>query len=174
MVSDDIRDDLAAAERTFEESPVTIEAGLDVTDPELVQLRRACRLLAAGSHLRERGYYTVVIESSFVAIGRSIQFRLIHDGAMAPEEIISSPGGSTSEVPRPASTTTGSVTNSPICGATTGRRRIIDSESRLKSRPKRCTASPPTFTTISSRRVESNTNASATRDLGRPIETRSR
>ncbi len=90
MVSNDIRDDLAAAERTFEESPVTIEDGLDVDDPELVQLRRACRLLAAGSYLLERGYYTVVIESSFVAIERTIQFRLIHDGAMAPEEIISS------------------------------------------------------------------------------------
>ena len=90
MVSNDIRDDLAAAEGTFEESPVTIEDGLDVDDPELVQLRRACRLLAAGSFLLERGYYTVVIESSFVAIERTIQFRLIHDGAMAPEEIISS------------------------------------------------------------------------------------
>ncbi len=60
MVNEGIRDDLAAAERTFEQSPVTIEKGLDVDDPELVQLRRACRLLAAGSHLLERGYYTVV------------------------------------------------------------------------------------------------------------------
>ncbi|WP_265110863.1 hypothetical protein [Halosolutus halophilus] len=31
-----------------------------------------------------------MIESAFVAIERTIQFRLIHDGAMAPEEIISS------------------------------------------------------------------------------------
>jgi len=50
MVNDDIRNDLAAAERTFEESPVTIEDGLDVDEPELVQLRRECRLIAAGSH----------------------------------------------------------------------------------------------------------------------------
>lgn len=90
MVNNDIRDDLAAAERTFEESPVTIEEGLDVDKPELIQLRRACRLLAAGSTLLESGYYTVVIESSFVAIERTIQFRLIYDGAMAPEEVISS------------------------------------------------------------------------------------
>ncbi len=62
MVNDDIRDDLADAERTFEESPVTIEDGLDVDEPELVQLRRACRLIAAGTYLLERGYYTVVIE----------------------------------------------------------------------------------------------------------------
>ncbi|MFC6731000.1 MULTISPECIES: hypothetical protein [unclassified Haladaptatus] len=89
MVNDDIRERLAAAERRFEESPVTIEHGLNVSDPELVQLRRACRLLAAGLQLLDRGYYTVVIESSFVAIERTIQFRLIHDGAMAPEEMIS-------------------------------------------------------------------------------------
>ena len=90
MVNDDIREALAAAERTFEASPVTIEAGLDVDDPELIQLRRACRLLAAGSTLLEGGYYTVVIESSFVAIERTIQFRLIHDGALEPEEVLSS------------------------------------------------------------------------------------
>ncbi|WP_254863261.1 hypothetical protein [Halovivax gelatinilyticus] len=90
MVNNAIRDDLVAAERTFERSPVTIEEGLDVEDPELVQLRRACRLLAAGSSLLEQGYYTVVIEPSFVATERTIQFRLIHDGAMAPEEVISS------------------------------------------------------------------------------------
>ena len=90
MESEEIRDDLEAAERTFERQPGTIETGLDVDDPELVQLRRACRLLSAGSFLLERGYYTVVIESSFVAIERSVQFRLIHDGAMAAEEIISS------------------------------------------------------------------------------------
>ena len=62
MVNDDLRDDLAAAERTFEASPVTIEDGLDVDEAELVQLRRACRLLAAGSYLLDRDYYTVVID----------------------------------------------------------------------------------------------------------------
>ena len=36
MVNDDIREALSAAERTFEESPVTIEASLDVDDPELI------------------------------------------------------------------------------------------------------------------------------------------
>ncbi len=34
MVNEEIRDDLAAAERTFEDSPVTIEEGLNVDDPE--------------------------------------------------------------------------------------------------------------------------------------------
>lgn len=37
----------------------------------------------------DRGYYTVVVESSFVAIERTIQFRLVHDGAMEPEQVVS-------------------------------------------------------------------------------------
>lgn len=90
MKNSDVIDALAAAERSFEQSPDTIEEGLDVDEAELVQLRRGCRLLAAASRLREEGYYTVVIESSFVAIERTIQFRLIHDGAMAASEVISS------------------------------------------------------------------------------------
>ena len=81
---------LDAADRSFEQSPVQIEEGLDVEDAELVQLRRACRLLAAASRLLKEGYYTVVIESSFVAIERTIQFRLIYDGAMSASEVISS------------------------------------------------------------------------------------
>ena len=46
--------------------------------------------MEVGSNLLDRGYYTVVIESAFVAIERTIQFRLIHDGAMSPSEVISS------------------------------------------------------------------------------------
>jgi hypothetical protein len=90
MENDDVTDALAAAERSFEQSPERVEEGLDVDEAELVQLRRACRLRAAASLLLDRGYYTVVIESSFVAIERTIQFRLIHDGAMEPSEVISS------------------------------------------------------------------------------------
>lgn len=90
MESNDVLAALDAAERSFQRSPDTIEEGLDVDDAELVQLHRACRLLAAATRLRDDGYYTVVIESSFVAIERTIQFRLIHDGAMAGSEVISS------------------------------------------------------------------------------------
>ena len=60
-MNDDIQDRLKEAERTFEGSPGTIEKGLDVDDAELVQLRRACRLLEVGSNLLDQGYYTVVI-----------------------------------------------------------------------------------------------------------------
>lgn len=90
MENSDVADALEAAERSFERTPDNVETGLDVDDAELVQLRRACRLLAAASRLLENGYYTVVIESSFVAIERTIQFRLIHDDAMTPAEVISS------------------------------------------------------------------------------------
>lgn len=90
MENSDVLDALVEAERSFERAPEEIEVGLDVEDAELVQLRRACRLLAAASLLLDRGYYTVVIESSFVAIERTIQFRLVHDGAMSESEVISS------------------------------------------------------------------------------------
>lgn len=90
MENRDVIDALEAAEQSFEHMPETIEEGLDVDDGELVQLRRACRLLAAASLLLDRGYYTVVIESSFVAMERTIQFRLIHDDAMEASEVISS------------------------------------------------------------------------------------
>lgn len=90
MENREVVDALDTAERSFEDPPRNIEEGLDVEDANLVQLRRACRLLAAASRLLEDGFYTVVIESSFVAIERTIQFRLIHDGAMAASEVISS------------------------------------------------------------------------------------
>lgn len=90
MENSNVVDALDAAERSFEQSPENIETGLDVEEAELVQLRRACRLLAAASRLLNDGYYTVVIESSFVTIERTVQFRLIHDGAMEASEVISS------------------------------------------------------------------------------------
>ncbi|NHN65898.1 hypothetical protein G9463_22005 [Haloarcula sp. JP-Z28] len=90
MENESVLNALAAAERSFEQTPQNVEDGLDVDEAELVQLRRACRLLAAASRLLDDGYYTVVIESSFVAIERTIQFRLIHDDAMDASEVISS------------------------------------------------------------------------------------
>ena len=55
MVNDEIREKLVAAERTFEGAPGTVEDGLNVDDAELVQLRRACRLLEVGSNPLEMG-----------------------------------------------------------------------------------------------------------------------
>ena len=164
MVNDELRADLDAAERAFETTPDVIEDGLDVDDPELVQLRRACRLLAAGSLLLDRGYYTVVIESAFVAIERTIQFRLIHDGAMGPEQVISNHNRLYQRGPRPAYSTTPSASDSLTSGTRTGRKPTTGSGSQRKNRPRRCTNSPPVSTTTWFRRAGLNTNVSAGRD----------
>lgn len=66
----------------------TAESDLNVSDASLVQLRKACRLLEAARTLREQnGYYTVVIEASFVAVERSIQFYLLHRGYASAEDL---------------------------------------------------------------------------------------
>jgi len=80
-------------QRAFDEPPEHIETGLDVEDAALLQLRKACRLLAGSDHLLDAGYYTLVIEASFVAIERSIEFRLIERGEMDPRNL---PGSHTS------------------------------------------------------------------------------
>ncbi|WP_233255145.1 hypothetical protein [Halopenitus persicus] len=149
-MNDDIRDQLVDAERTFEGSPGTIEEGLDVDDAELVQLRRACRLLDVGANLLEQGYYTVVIESAFVAIERTIQFRLIYDGAMSPRRSSVATDGSTSVAPRSASMTTRSGTTSPSCGPGTERRPTTGLASQRRSKLRRCTSLPTTSTGTSS------------------------
>jgi hypothetical protein len=77
-------DDVQAA---FDRRPAKIESGLDVDDAALLQLRKACRLLAGAASLRDAGYYTLVIESSFVAIERTVEFRLLERGTMRPDDL---------------------------------------------------------------------------------------
>ncbi|WP_181687263.1 hypothetical protein [Halorhabdus salina] len=80
---------LTDAENAFQDTRGhTAESGLAVTDSALVQLRKACRLLEAARTLRERnGYYTVVIEASFVAVERSLQFYLLDRGHVSAEDL---------------------------------------------------------------------------------------
>ena len=55
----------------------------------MLQLRKACRLLEAGKHLKaENGYYTVIIETSFAAIERTLKFYLIYHDFLDPEEYV--------------------------------------------------------------------------------------
>jgi hypothetical protein len=54
-------DDVQAA---FDRHPTDIETGLDVDDAALLQLRKACRLLAGAEELRDASYDTVPIFSS--------------------------------------------------------------------------------------------------------------
>lgn len=71
----------------FDRRPTDIEPGLDVDDAALLQLRKACRLLAGAEALRDAAYYTLVIEASFVAIERTVEFRLLERGTMQPDDL---------------------------------------------------------------------------------------
>ncbi|MFC7135376.1 MULTISPECIES: hypothetical protein [Salinibaculum] len=85
-----VEDALTDAQQAFEREPAHKESGLDVDDDALLQLRKACRLLDAARFLRtQNGYYTVVIETSFIAIERSIHFYLLHATGMDSTEFVS-------------------------------------------------------------------------------------
>ena len=84
-----IADVLDEAQTLFERPGDGLEAGLDVDEPTLLQLRKACRLIDAANFLREQdGYYTVVVETSFAAIERTIQFYLLDTGLLHEDEYI--------------------------------------------------------------------------------------
>jgi hypothetical protein len=72
---------------SFDRRPTEIESGLDVEDAALLQLRKACRLLAGAESLRSDGYYTLVVEASFVAIERTVEFRLLDRGTTEPDDL---------------------------------------------------------------------------------------
>lgn len=78
---------LTDAQAAFDGRPAEIEPDLDVEDAALLQLRKACRLLDGAKTLREAEYYTLVIETSFVAIERTVEFRLLERGTMQPGDL---------------------------------------------------------------------------------------
>jgi len=82
MTSNELEAALGDAEDAFQRKPQNPEVGLEhVSDPAVLQLRKSCRLLdAAGFLLDRNGHFTVIIESSFVAIERSIQFYVEEKG----------------------------------------------------------------------------------------------
>ena len=56
----------------------TFEESLTPDDPETTQLRKACRLLEACRTLRANdGFYTSVIEMSFAAVERTLEFYVL-------------------------------------------------------------------------------------------------
>lgn len=87
MSSTRIEQLLGDAQAAFDRRPTAVESGLDVDDAALLQLRKGCRLLAGARALREAGFYTLVIEASFVAIERTIEFRLLERGTMDPADL---------------------------------------------------------------------------------------
>ena len=80
----DLEAELVAAERAFEEGGQTREAGLDVDDAGLVQLRKACRSLSGADRLHDAGYYTLVIEAAFTSIEKTLLFWLTWEGHHDP------------------------------------------------------------------------------------------
>ncbi|WP_049971805.1 hypothetical protein [Haladaptatus cibarius] len=80
MSSSRIETLLDEVQASFDRRPDDIETGLTVEDAALLQLRKACRLLAGADALRDEGYYTLVIEAAFAAIERTVEFRLLERG----------------------------------------------------------------------------------------------
>lgn len=87
MSSTRIEQLVAEVQAAFDRRPADVESGLDVDDAAVLQLRKGCRLLAGAESLREAGYYTLVIEASFVAIERTVEFRLLERGRFEPDDL---------------------------------------------------------------------------------------
>lgn len=75
-----------AVQAAFDRPPNDVEPDLAVADAAVLQLRKACRLLAGGESLRHGSYHTLVIESSFVAIERSVEARLLERTWIEPTD----------------------------------------------------------------------------------------
>jgi len=89
MDNSNIEDLLDEATDLFEQSGTRFEEGLDVNNPVLLQLRKACRLIDAAQFLQTRdGYYTVIVEASFAAIERTIQFYLLDTDLLHEDEYV--------------------------------------------------------------------------------------
>jgi len=86
---DDIEPELSNAQEAFRRGGQTPEEGLDISSADLVQLRKACRLLSGADQLLEDGYYTLTIEAAFTSIERTLLFWLIteehHDPSQPPQ-----------------------------------------------------------------------------------------
>lgn len=75
---------LSNAREAFRRGGQTQETGLEVSSADLIQLRKACRLLSGADRLLEDGYYTLTIEAAFSSIERSLLFWLITEGHHDP------------------------------------------------------------------------------------------
>ena len=84
-----IEEALDAVMEEFRRGSDDPEAGLDIDDPAVLQLRKSCRLLEAVDSLQSaNGYYTVIIEASFAAIERTIQFYLLEKDLLAEDDYV--------------------------------------------------------------------------------------
>lgn len=89
MDDSEVEDLLDEVQTLFERSGTGFEEGLDIDDTTLLQLRKACRLVDAANFLKEQdGYYTVIVEASFAAIERTIQFYLLDTDLLHEDEYV--------------------------------------------------------------------------------------
>ena len=91
MASNKMKRVMEDVKREFKRStdPREVEKGLDTDDSGIMQLRKACRLLQASKKLvEENGYYTLVIDASFVAMERSVQAILLEKGIIEEGETV--------------------------------------------------------------------------------------
>jgi len=84
LTLDDVDTELSEAETAFRHGNQDAEAGLDVSDAGLVQLRKACRSLSGADRLLADGYYTLAIEAGFTSIEKTFLFWLIDEGHQDP------------------------------------------------------------------------------------------
>lgn len=80
MSSNRIKTLTEEVQAAFDRRPDEIETGLETNEADVLQLRKSCRLLAGAETLLEHGFYTLVVEASFVAMERVIEFRLLEGG----------------------------------------------------------------------------------------------
>ncbi len=83
---EDLEPGLSNAKEAFRRGRQTPETGLDVSSADLVQLRKACRLLSGAGQLLKDGYYTLTIEAAFTSIERTLLFWLISEGHHDPSQ----------------------------------------------------------------------------------------
>ena len=66
----------------------TVEPGLDVDREALLQLRKACRILDGIRALRDIDrHHTLVVEGSFAALERTVQFYVVDQGLAASDDM---------------------------------------------------------------------------------------
>lgn len=77
---DPCSDELSAAVAAFTRRG-SVEPGLDVEGEALLQLRKACRILDGIRALRDIDrHHTLVVEGSFAALERTVQFYVVDRG----------------------------------------------------------------------------------------------
>lgn len=84
---DPCSDELSAVVTAFTQRG-TVEPGLDVEDDALLQLRKACRILDGIRALRDIDrHHTLVVEGSFAALERTVQFYVVDRGLVKSDDM---------------------------------------------------------------------------------------